>query len=102
MHRQTMFEHHCSEAAAGVSSLLRCPHPALACDKGISKIYCSMQIEWYAGDNEFAKQTGIKVNTSFMLARRDLCGEGRGEQPWQTSGLAALRPAPAGGPKNRA
>ena len=39
---------------------------ALAQDKGNLNIYCSMQIEWCTlAANEFAKQTGIKVNTSF-------------------------------------
>lgn len=39
-------------------------HPALAQDKGNLNIYCSMQIEWCTlAANEFAKQTGIKVNT---------------------------------------
>jgi iron(III) transport system substrate-binding protein len=35
-------------------------------DKGNLNIYCSMQIEWCTlAANEFTKQTGIKVNTSF-------------------------------------
>ena len=35
-------------------------------DKGNLNIYCSMQIEWCTlAANEFSKQTGIKVNTSF-------------------------------------
>ena len=39
---------------------------ALAQDKGHLNIYCSMQIEWCTlAANEFAKQTGVKVNTSF-------------------------------------
>ena len=41
-------------------------HGASAQDKGNLNIYCSMQIEWCTlAANEFAKQTGIKVNTSF-------------------------------------
>ena len=39
---------------------------AMAQDKGNLNIYCSMQIEWCTlAANEFSKQTGIKVNTSF-------------------------------------
>ena len=39
---------------------------AFAQDKGNLNIYCSMQIEWCTlAANEFSKQTGIKVNTSF-------------------------------------
>ena len=35
-------------------------------DKGNLNIYCSMQIEWCTlAANEFSKQTGVKVNTSF-------------------------------------
>lgn len=38
----------------------------LAQDKGNLNIYCSMQIEWcQLAGNEFQKQTGIKVTTSF-------------------------------------
>jgi iron(III) transport system substrate-binding protein len=40
--------------------------PVFAQDKGNLNIYCSMQIEWcQLAGNEFAKQTGIKVTTSF-------------------------------------
>jgi len=39
---------------------------AFAQDKGNLNIYCSMQIEWCTlAANEFSKQTGVKVNTSF-------------------------------------
>ncbi|MBL8310622.1 MAG: ABC transporter substrate-binding protein [Burkholderiales bacterium] len=53
--------------AAAVAALFAGAAPAtLAQDKGHLNIYCSMQIEWCTlAANEFAKATGVKVNTSF-------------------------------------
>jgi iron(III) transport system substrate-binding protein len=54
-------------AAATFGALAAFSSPAaMAQDKGNLNIYCSMQIEWCTlAANEFSKQTGIKVNTSF-------------------------------------
>jgi iron(III) transport system substrate-binding protein len=53
-------------SAALISAAALSAVPVFAQDKGNLNIYCSMQIEWcQLAGNEFAKQTGIKVTTSF-------------------------------------
>lgn len=63
MHRM----HALTIATATLAALAAISAPAaFAQDKGNLNIYCSMQIEWCTlAANEFSKQTGIKVNTSF-------------------------------------